>query len=519
MSYLLHPLRSAATAVPAVALLFLGACSTPRAPLPTAPPPIAVPEPEAVFELPEILGEEIAAVPRDLLGGVAYDLPVEANSWVEAEIDFLVGQRREVIGRWMERGDYYEPYIKDILRSYGLPTDLFHLAMIESGFLPAVRSRAGAVGMWQFMSATGRSEGLRIDSLVDERMDPVRATHAAARHLRTLHRQFGDWALAAAAYNAGSGRVSRGLKGFGVSNYWDLAQQGDLAEETKHYVPRLYAMTVITRGRDRFGFPAAPQTEGFRYDSVNVEYATPLDVLAKLGGASEEELARLNPHLLRKTTPAGGYWVWVPAGKGVELQRAYLASDFRREQGYGVYVVRGGDNLGRLAEFAEVRSSRIRELNPDVDFDRLQIGAKLRLPYRAAEALAARPRASQPEKAREVAPAAKEAPRYAAAVERSHEVAEGETLWELARDYQVTVEQLQEANELVGSTIRPGQTLRIPGGEAAAPKVTEHVVQSGESLWGIARQYGRSVAELQKANNLGDGSTIRPGQKLVVPGQ
>jgi membrane-bound lytic murein transglycosylase D len=324
--------------------------------------------------------------------------------------------------------------------------------------------------------------GLRIDSLVDERMDPVRATRAAARHLRGLRQEMGDWALAAASYNAGTGRISRGLQQFDVSNFWDLAQVGNLAEETKHYVPRLYATAAIAKGRDKYGF-AAPAGDHFAYDSVQVEIATPLAELSRIGDVSMDDLTRLNPHLLRDVTPAGGYWVWVPAGEGMEIQRAWLASDFRREGGYGSYAVRKGDTLGELAELSGVPRARIRELNPDVDWDALQIGKRLRLPASAARELTARPAVvvakaeeakketkgeEKPEAKTESGKAAKDGPKKVASndsgsdPEVSHLVKKGDTLWSIARRYGVTVDSIQSANHLTDRPIQPGMRLMIP---------------------------------------------------------
>ena len=526
----------------AALLCGLSACVPNRPTVAEPPAPVWQPEPEELGEGPQIVEERVAAPQRDILGDVQYDLPVEANSWVEAELDFLVNERRDVIARWIERGDFYESFVKEELGRQAIPTDLYHLAMIESGFVPTARSRVGAVGMWQFMPATGRAMGLRVDGEVDERMDPVRSTRAAARHLRDLHRSMGNWALAAAAYNAGPGRINRGLRQTSAGNFWELAERGDLAEETKHYVPRLYAMTVIARDRDRFGFGAGG-ARTFTFDSIHVEYATPLRELARMGDVTFEELSGLNPHLVRGVTPAGGYWVWVPASRGPELQRAYLASDFRKERGYSTYVVRRGDYLGRIAERSGVKMARIRELNPEVDFDPLQIGEKIRLPYSAVERLAERreeqaeetpvrlasasserPAAREPDAVEEEKEQATEQetvrPAARTAAGRTHEVRSGETLWSIARANAITVEALQRANDLEDATIRPGMELKVPAagekGEEPAPKVAEHVVSGGETLWGIARRYNSSVEAIQKANELGR-RPIQPGQKLSIP--
>ena len=503
----------------------LPAC-VPNRPSPAAPPaPVWQPEPEKLGEAPELLEERVTAPARDILGGLSYDLPLKENSWVEAELDFLVNQRREVIGRWLERGDIYEAFVKEELRRQEIPTDLYPLAMIESGFIPRARSRAGAVGFWQFMPATGRAMGLRIDATVDERMDPVRSTRAAARHLRDLRRAMGDWELAAAAYNAGQGRISRGLQAYQASDFWDLAERGDLADETRHYVPRLYAMTVIARGRDRFGFQRV-DAGPFAFDSIHVELATPLDELGRIANLPAEELQRLNPHLLRGITPEGGYWVWVPASRGPDIQRAYLASDFRRDRGLGTYVVRPGDYLGRLAERSGIRMARIQELNPEVSFHPLLVGARLRLPREAVERLADHGERAEAALASNSAPAATAAPAPAAAPTpksdevRVHAVRPGETLWQIARDNGTTVEALQRSNGLNGSTIRPGMELTLPVAESVsqeeAPRTAEHVVASGDTLWGIARRYGTSVQAIRDANELGE-RPIRPGQKLSVP--
>jgi membrane-bound lytic murein transglycosylase D len=385
---------------PIAALLLLAsaaACGPGRQPVAApAPAPVAAPPAPAVETVEPVeegfaLSGAPAGVGADLLGSVQYDLPMQANEWVRMELEFLVYQRHEVVGGWLRNAERYGEFARDVFARYGLPRDLYHLAMIESGFRPTVRSHAGAVGMWQFMTATGRGMGLRIDSLVDERMDPVRSTHAAARHLRDLHRRFrGDWSLAAAAYNAGEGRINRGLGRFGAADFWELAQRGDLAQETRHYVPRLYATTIIARDPVRFGYPAPNPARRFAFDSMRVDLATPLAVLAVAGNLPLNELTELNPHLLRQTAPRD-YWVWVPAGQGAALQQAFTASEFRRRGGYGSYRIREGDDLARLAEVSGVSAEAIRSMNLSATVENLRPGTTLRLFADAARVLNARP--------------------------------------------------------------------------------------------------------------------------------
>jgi membrane-bound lytic murein transglycosylase D len=570
---------------PAAVLLVLGACAPGAARGPAAAPtPVAV-APDKVDTGPALEEKELRSASATLLGEVVYDMPMEANTWVAAELDFLTGQRKAVVGRWLERAEYYQDFVKGVFARHGLPTDLHHLAMMESGYIPTARSRAGAVGMWQFMPATGRGMGLRIDSLVDERMDPVRSTDAAARHLRDLHRTFArDWSLAAAAYNAGTGRISRGMQGAGARDFWELAVRGTLAQETKQYVPRLYAVTIIARDRERFGYSKpSGLVRTFAYDSVRTDLAIPLTELAAMASLPARALAELNPHLHRGTTPPGEYWVWVPRGSGAAVQQAYLDSEFRRDGGYGSYAVRRGDSAERLALYAGTTLSRIRELNPGVDLEKLPVGARLRLPKPAVATLSARPvervaaattetkgrersdergkgdRGSEPRRSertdRTAAAEAEGAKKPAGAAAGEHVVKEGETLWGIAREYGVSVDEVRAANRMEGDVIVPGRKLRVPRraeerastartasaegstrgdgdtrkagrepsssgapeGSAKSSAAREHVVKNGETLWGIARMYDSTVVAIQRANDIDDKSPIRPGQKLRIP--
>ncbi|HET7461738.1 MAG TPA: LysM peptidoglycan-binding domain-containing protein [Longimicrobium sp.] len=373
---------------------YVGTSPTPEpvAPLPdSTPAPVAV-EPEKVDEGLDLERVRNATVGRELLGTASYDLPVEPNQWVSMELSFLVNQRHDVVARWLERSERYAQFVQETFAAAGIPRDLHHLAMVESGYQPTARSHAGAVGMWQFMSATGRGMGLRIDDQVDERMDPVRSTRAAARHLKQLYGDFGgNWALAAAAYNAGGGRISRGLASYGATDFWDLAQRGNLAQETRRYVPRLYAVTIIAKDPARFGY-ARPGgvVRRFEFDSIQVDLPTPLPVLARIGGVQLGELAELNPHLYRGMVP-GFYWLWVPRGQGSGLQQAYATSEYRRRGGFQWYTLRRGEDARNVALASNLTLDQLRELNLSTSLDQLGRGDRIRLYADAVRALDTRP--------------------------------------------------------------------------------------------------------------------------------
>lgn len=555
------------------------------APIPAAAaeplPDSAVPAPERVDEGLTLDRVPNGTVGRELLGGASYDLPVEPNQWVAMELSFLVNQRHDVVGRWLERSDRYATFVQETFAAAGIPRDLHHLAMVESGYQPTARSHAGAVGMWQFMSGTGRGMGLRIDDQVDERMDPVRSTRAAARHLRQLWDDFGhDWALAAAAYNAGGGRISRGLRNYGSSSFWDLAERGNLAQETRRYVPRLYAVTIIAKDPARFGY-TRPQglVPRFEFDSMQVDLPTPLPVLAKAGSLSLAQLADLNPHLVRGTVPAY-YWLWVPRGSGTALQQAYQASDFRRRGGYAWYTLRGGEDAAKVALAGNLSMDELRDLNLSTGVDRLGRGDRIRLYADAARALDARPverlasrddegdgDARAPRRAEDTSPASRPDDEYRGLVRTASarraagdagdraRSSDDDERPSRARSASSDTRQSRSSGDEDSSTrSRPGRssddegsatrgrragssddegsgtrsrrsrssddedsgsrTRRVDAHERLAAR---HTVEDGETLYGIARRYDVTVAQLREANDLGAHATLQPGQRLRIP--
>ena len=303
-------------------------------------------------------GDEVASLDAD---AVTWDLDVQtyaSHPRVQHYLSYFQAMAPSRLAVVLERGARYEPMIRQRMAAEGLPGDLFYLAMIESGWSSEAVSRSYAVGMWQFMRDTGKGYGLRVDTWVDERRDPVRATEAAARHLRDLRERFGSLYLAAAAYNAGAGKVSRSLGKLGAAptswrrprtagdaNFFRLADSQLLARETRDYVPKLIAAAIIAKQPARYGITTA-SVQPFAYDSLVVTDATGLDVVARLAGATLGEVRDLNPQYLRLATPPRTPSVIrLPAGTGEATAAAYEQLPASERVQYLTHVVRRRERL------------------------------------------------------------------------------------------------------------------------------------------------------------------------------
>ncbi len=186
-----------------------------------------------------------------------FDFPITINSSVEYWVDYFTGRGRPFFAKYLERSEYFIPYIRPILAQNHLPEDLVYLAMIESGFNNFARSHAKAVGPWQFISATGKRYGLMVNWWVDERRDVKKSSYAAVEYLGELNQMFNSWELAAAAYNAGEGKIARAIQRYGTKDFWVIAKHRFLRRETRDYVPKIIAAALIAKNRTQFGFPAA----------------------------------------------------------------------------------------------------------------------------------------------------------------------------------------------------------------------------------------------------------------------
>jgi len=315
--------------------------------------------------------------------------PVVVNAQVQRFIDHYTGARRDVVEAWLSRSQRYVGMIRDVLRAQGLPEDLAFVAMIESGFNPLAVSRAGAKGLWQFMAGTARQYGLRVDQWVDERFDPEKSTAAAAAYLRDLYRQFGSWALAKAAYNAGEVRIIAAIRALGTTDFWALARSRFLRDETKEFVPAIHAATVIGRDPGRFGFEPTPPPTPVT-DTIKVPASTSLRSLSVSAGLPAEALLELNPVLVRGVTPPGSpYDLRIPAGSRDRILAALeapkptiVARKARppaRVVATEVHVVRRNETVSEIAQRYGVSTADLIRWN-GLDRDaRIRVGDRLRV--------------------------------------------------------------------------------------------------------------------------------------------
>jgi membrane-bound lytic murein transglycosylase D len=462
---------------------------------------------------------------------VSYDIDVStygSHARVQYYLDFFQGPARERFSIWLQRMPRYEPMIRAKLRENGVPEDMVYLALIESGYSNSAVSRARATGMWQFMKGTAKLYGLRVDSWIDERRDPIRATDAAARHLADLRDRFGSMYLAAAAYNAGAGRVGRGLRRIGDdeeedenpdATFFRLYDTRFLRRETKDYVPKLIAAALIAKQPEKYGFGRATGVEPIRYDSLIVRDATGLDVVARLADTSLVAVRELNPHLVRLVTPPRQeVVVRLPAGTGDLVTARYAALEPRERVSFVEHTVSRGQTLGGIARLYRVTAKLITDANPGVRPNRLRPGTRLVIPTSYV------PPAAEP--AARVRVARRAAPGTGSATIR-YRVQRGESLWVLAGRYSTSVKELRSLNALApGETLKAGQVIRVPAPTRVATPAPEsgaaagqrsHLVRRGETLISIAGRYGVSLAALRNANGMTGKAVLKAGTRLTIP--
>ena len=405
-------------------------------------------------------------------------VPMTSNRLVQQSIDHLSDTPTRHVTHWLRRVQVYGPMIDHILAEVGVPPELKYLAMVESGLNPDARSWAGAVGMWQFMPATGRRYGLTINAWVDERRDPEKATRAAARHLRDLYNEFDNWHLALAGFNCGSGCVRSAVRRADVEDpsYWDVYEY--LPRETQGYVPMFIAAARIMENPDAFDIAPAEPASPLAYDYVPVHGSRlSLTTVARLADTTRSAIASLNPELRRARVPPSKerYYLRIPLGSYPRFAWNYAALPDEKKQPATTYTVRRGDTLSEIAVRVGTSTAVLRRLN-DIDGsiirpdDRLVVpvqeysgaltAANSKAPMRVQYDTAPPARTLDPIKTAR-APSTSSPPETAAASSTTYRVRRGDTLGEIAQRFGVSIQQIQTWNDLNGTRIRPGQRLQI----------------------------------------------------------
>lgn len=299
----------------------------------------------------------------DQLEYASYNVPIVMDASVQTHLRYFNTAIHSRFEQWLLRLSRYQPLVETIFTEFHLPSDLVYLSLVESGFNPYAYSRAKATGPWQFMKGTAKAYGLRVDNYVDERRDPIKSTIAAARYLRDLYDLFGTWPLAMAAYNAGEGKVMRALQKARAESFSEISKTRLIRRETKEYVPRFMAATIIARNPDRYGFTqesAAPH----QFDEAVIARTVHFRAIANATGIPYEELRLLNPELRRDATPPGDevYHLKVPVGMKAKVEQlidripAYkfprlpAKAQFASAGPSRWYKVRVGDTLGKLSK-------------------------------------------------------------------------------------------------------------------------------------------------------------------------
>ncbi len=308
------------------------------------------------------------------------DLPLMMNDQVAGYIAYFSGRGRGVFERAYARSGRYHDMIISTLQEEGVPQDLIYLAQAESGFHPLAVSRVGARGIWQFMASRGRGYGLNHSQWVDDRQDPEKSTRAAARHLKDLYNQFGDWYLAMAAYNSGPGTVQAAVKRTGYADFWELYNRNVLPKETRNYVPIILAVTIMTKNPTQYGLDDVNMETPTESDTVTINYPVDLRLVAECVNSTADELQNLNPSLLRLTTPHDGKFdLHLPVGTKDQYQTAIAAIPPDMRLWWRFHTVHSGDTLASLAHTYHTTAKQIEEAN-HLDGAELEADARLVIP-------------------------------------------------------------------------------------------------------------------------------------------
>ncbi len=434
---------------------------------------------------------------------------------------------RDKFREGLVRSGMYLPWIEQVFSERGLPLELAYLPHVESSFDYNAYSKSGAAGIWQFTRGTGRLY-LQVGSHIDERLDPIRATEAAARVLAENYRDLGNWPLAITAYNHGRNGMLRAKAEHGsdlrtiIRNY--RAKLFGFA--SRNFYAEFLAALLIARNHHEYFGPLEPD-QPLEFDTVDLVRATPTGRLTQVPGVTQEDLLHLNPHLRRfvavggKRIPAG-IEVRVPKGRGEAVLAALRGSSpsapVRAQAAPGTrHTVRPGESLGMIASRHGTTVSELRRLNRLSNPDLVHPGQELLVREESPRAAAPAPDGPPAGVSSPAAAAERQESGGAAGADR-YTVQRGDSLSSIARRFGTTVEHLLRLNQLDDpNRIKVGTVLRIAGEAEAAGRTQRYRVQPGDTLARIAQRFGTSVEAISTANRLSNPHQIRRGQELVIP--
>lgn len=386
----------------------------------------------------------------------ASDVPLVINDKVMAWLDYFTGASRDRFGRYMQRSGRYIEQMRETLKKNGLPADLVYVAMIESGFSTGAYSSAAAVGCWQFIGSTGRRYGLDRNQWLDERRDPAKATVAAARYLKDLYNEFGDWYLAMAGYNAGEGRVRQAIAAVGSKDFWTLTESKNspFKAETRDYVPKFIAAAIIAKQPEKFGFNKVDYHAPLTYDTSTVDSQTDLEVVAKCAGASEEDIKLLNPELIAGSTPPGNYDVRIPVGSREKFKVAFAKIPESERIVNLTYAVAKHDNLDRISKRFGVSPGAILAANGLSSPKKLHRGMVLTIPR--GKGVSTEIGTNDP------ADVTAKSKKSGGSLVAQYQVRSGDTLSKVAGKYNVSVADLRKWNDLSKTEkVKKGQIIKV----------------------------------------------------------
>ena len=406
----------------------------------------------AIFERP-LPAETTEETVRADLARRPRDLPIPLNNKVLSFVELFQGRLHDFMEESLQRSVRYMPMIEEVFAEEGLPLDLAWVPLVESGFKPTALSRASARGLWQFMLPTGRGYGLEQTWFVDDRSDPEKATRAAAQYLKTLYDMFGgDWNLALASYNGGPGRMQRAVRLSKSRDFWQITRTTRyLPRETRDYVPMIMAAIIIANNPSLYGFDVVASGP-VAHENVTVPNALDLKVVAEWIDVSVDLLRELNPELRRTTTPAGSHDLKVPVGTAATIQ-ARLATDDPPYAHFTFHTVKRGETVAALARRYKVTQSDLRQANDLTARASIRANQTLMIPQRSASGLP-----SSSAAATRVA-AAKTPPPTAGPI--NYRVRRGDTLIGIARQFGTTVARLKQLNQLSSDRINIGDRLTV----------------------------------------------------------